>query len=91
MSAVVVPFPILNAGDTEVPRCSDYDPDWWFEEMSFDKAVDVCRRCPVRTKCLNQALEAGETVGVWGGLTPAQRASLPTATVVSIWSGARRR
>ncbi len=91
MSAVVVPFPILHAGDTEVPLCSDHDPDWWFEELSFDKAVDVCRRCPVRTKCLNQALEAGETVGVWGGLTPAERASLPTATVVSIWSGARHR
>lgn len=91
MSAVVVQFPITNAGDTDVPLCADYDPDWWFVESSFDKAVDVCRRCPVRTKCLNQALDAGETLGVWGGLTPVQRASLPTATVVSIWSAGRRR
>ena len=89
MSAVVVPFPTQTVDD--VPSCADYDPDWWFEQQHFDRAVEICQRCPVRSRCLNQALEAGETLGVWGGLTPAQRAALPVAEVVPIRRGGRRR
>ena len=54
------------------------------------QAVEVCHRCPVRSRCLDQALEAGETLGVWGGLTPAQRAALPVADVVPIRRGDRQ-
>ena len=88
MSAVVVPFPTKTVDDT--PSCSAYDPDWWFDESYFAKAAEVCQGCPVRTRCLDQALEAGETLGVWGGLTPAQRAALPVAAVVPIRRGDRR-
>jgi hypothetical protein len=88
MSAVVVPFPTKPVD--EVPACADYNPDWWFEEDHFAQAVEVCQRCPVRTRCLDQALEAGETLGVWGGLTPAQREALPVAAVVPIRRGDRR-
>lgn len=94
MSAVVVPFPTKPGSASvadDVPACADYDPDWWFEEQHFARAVEVCQRCPVSTRCLNQALEAGETLGVWGGLTPAQRAALPVADVVPIRRGDRRR
>lgn len=30
-------------------------------------AVEICRRCPVRGRCLAEALRRGETYGVWGG------------------------
>lgn len=37
---------------------------------------ELCRRCPVRAACLVWALEAGETDGIYGGLTPDERAAL---------------
>ena len=88
MSAVVVLFPTKTVDES--PLCSEYDPDWWFDEASYAQAVEICHRCPVRTRCLNQALSAGETAGVWGGLTPAQRAALPLAAVVPIRRRTRR-
>jgi hypothetical protein len=91
MSAVVVMFPIRDAGEADEPLCSDYDPDWWFDEACYDRAIEVCQRCPVRGRCLNQALNAGETVGVWGGLTPMQRAALPNAVVVPMRRRSSRR
>ncbi|MDN3358244.1 WhiB family transcriptional regulator [Actinomadura sp. DC4] len=39
-------------------------------------AKAVCRRCPVREECLEAAMEGGEKVGIWGGLTPVERANL---------------
>ena len=88
MSAVVVPFPNPMVGVLDDPgadaACSEHDPDLWFDEASFDRAIAVCRQCPVRVCCLNQALQAGETIWVWGGLTPADRAALPIAPVVPI-------
>lgn len=39
-------------------------------------AKRVCAVCPVRSECLNQAFEGGETWGVWGGFTPAERTAL---------------
>ena len=94
MSAVVVPFPTKPGSASvadEVPACADFNPDWWFEDEHFVQAVEICHRCPVRSRCLSQALEAGETLGVWGGLTPAQRAALPVADVVPIRRGDRQR
>jgi WhiB family transcriptional regulator, redox-sensing transcriptional regulator len=34
----------------------------------------ICFRCPVQRACLDHALRHGETFGVWGGLTPEERA-----------------
>lgn len=33
----------------------------------------VCAQCPVSTKCLQYALEARESHGIWGGLSSAER------------------
>jgi WhiB family redox-sensing transcriptional regulator len=33
----------------------------------------VCRRCPVRVKCLEYAIGTKEPEGIWGGLTPRER------------------
>ena len=50
----------------------------------FDQAVDICRRCSMRSGCLDRALQSGERLGVWGGLTPQQRAALPNAVVIPL-------
>ncbi|MFI1734015.1 WhiB family transcriptional regulator [Streptomyces acidicola] len=41
-------------------------------------AKRICRICPVREECLTEALRAedGSRYGVYGGLTPAERAEL---------------
>jgi WhiB family redox-sensing transcriptional regulator len=45
-------------------------------EQEAYEAKAVCARCEVREPCLEAALVAGETFGVWGGLTPQERRSL---------------
>jgi WhiB family redox-sensing transcriptional regulator len=45
-------------------------------EQEAHEAKAVCALCDVREPCLEAALVAGETFGVWGGLTPQERRSL---------------
>lgn len=45
-------------------------------DPSYDHALTVCARCPVRTECLAEALalpHEATAFAVWGGLTPRQR------------------
>jgi WhiB family redox-sensing transcriptional regulator len=37
-------------------------------------AIAICRQCPVQSDCLEFAIEHGEFGGIWGGMTPHQRA-----------------
>ena len=37
------------------------------------KAKTLCDTCPVRTRCLEDALERGELHGIWGGLDSDER------------------
>src|SRR5487761_308791 len=37
------------------------------EDRGVSKAKAVCARCPVRRPCLDWAIAAGESWGVWGG------------------------
>ncbi|AKJ72237.1 putative WhiB family transcriptional regulator [Tsukamurella phage TPA4] len=55
--------------------CREVDPDLWFPERggSTRDAKRICRRCPVQEKCLQQALDAGERFGVWGGVSERER------------------
>lgn len=39
-------------------------------------AKSICAVCPVREECLDYALEANETVGIWGGLGAKERRPL---------------
>lgn len=59
-------------------ECLDADPGWFFPETTEDPVIAkaVCRRCPVRERCLDHALAAGEWDGVWGGLSATQRKKL---------------
>ncbi|MBS9371381.1 WhiB family transcriptional regulator [Rhodococcus sp. B50] len=55
-------------GGTDLP-CHDNDPDLWFAETpaELEYAKTLCAGCPVRTRCLDDALEREEPWGVWGG------------------------
>ncbi|WP_204870035.1 MULTISPECIES: WhiB family transcriptional regulator [Nocardiaceae] len=65
----------------EHARCRDHDLQTFFDggeadEVSADSASQaklICEDCPVRTECLNYALNAGERFGVWGGLSARER------------------
>jgi WhiB family redox-sensing transcriptional regulator len=52
----------------ELP-CLSNDPELFFAESPADVEVakQLCRTCPVRTSCLEAALERREPWGVWGG------------------------
>jgi Transcription factor WhiB len=84
MSSVVVPFPANRAEREVEPSCAGHDPSWWFEPAMFARAVKICERCEMRAACLAEALQSGERLGVWGGLTPEQRAELPDAQVIRL-------
>ncbi|MFC6287466.1 WhiB family transcriptional regulator [Nocardioides sp. GCM10027113] len=49
--------------------CRVNDPELWFAESPSDVeyAKTLCVECPVRTLCLDGALERREPWGVWGG------------------------
>lgn len=53
-------------------------PDWWYagsKTATAAAALEICRgQCPVMTECCEHALDAGETCGIWGGLTAPERA-----------------
>lgn len=58
-------------------------PDLWFPEgddagakADRRQAKQICATCPAQPSCLTDALERGETVGVWGGLDEDERRSL---------------
>jgi WhiB family redox-sensing transcriptional regulator len=58
--------------------CKGEDPGLWHpdglrNQTAAAQAVAICRTCPVRTDCLEHALEHDEWLGVWGGTQPAER------------------
>ncbi|MBV1938884.1 WhiB family transcriptional regulator [Streptomyces sp. BV286] len=70
-------------GWREYAECRTVDPDLFFPIGStgpalvqIEDAKSVCRRCPVQEECLNWALETGQSIGVWGGRSEAERRTL---------------
>jgi WhiB family redox-sensing transcriptional regulator len=57
-----------KADEATLP-CRVYDPELWFAESPSDVeyAKALCVDCPVRSLCLDGALERREPWGVWGG------------------------
>lgn len=49
--------------------CHVDDPEIWFAETpaGLEYAKTLCADCPLRTACLEGALERREPWGVWGG------------------------
>lgn len=59
----------------EGAKCAESgSPDLWFDAPKA--AVEVCHACPVRTECLEWALDLPALQGVAGGLTEAQRSTV---------------
>lgn len=66
-------------------RSNALDAEVWFPDSRGEdsEAVAICRRCPVARQCLEHALRleppqatGRERFGIFGGLTPAQRAQV---------------
>ncbi|PRX43555.1 WhiB family redox-sensing transcriptional regulator [Prauserella shujinwangii] len=58
----------VSAPEVELP-CRSGDADLWFAEAPADleRAKVLCTDCPVRSACLQGALDRREPWGVWGG------------------------
>jgi WhiB family transcriptional regulator, redox-sensing transcriptional regulator len=66
--------------------CRDQDPELFFPVSEIgpgarqaDRAKAVCARCPVRTACLEYALDNGLDHGIFGGTTETERRALRRA------------
>ena len=46
------------------------------------RAKSICRMCPVKSPCLEYAMEIREPYGIWGGLTEAERRTILAASAV---------
>jgi WhiB family redox-sensing transcriptional regulator len=59
-------------------NCASVGGDPFFPEKgdSAKPAKKICKPCPVAEQCLAYAMDRGITKGIWGGLTPRQRAQL---------------
>lgn len=56
--------------------CASHRPSRWDTDEPDPEAINICRGCPVKTQCLQDALDRNETHGVRGGYTPNQRDAL---------------
>lgn len=58
--------------------CRGEDPDLFFPgpDGAPDQAIRICNGCPVKDECLDWALEARISYGVWGGRTERERRRL---------------
>lgn len=58
--------------------CRGGNVDIFFPERgaSTEPARAVCRRCTVTIECLTYALDHGEKLGIWGGLSERERRAL---------------
>jgi WhiB family redox-sensing transcriptional regulator len=83
MCGVVVQLPRRETESAVSPACAKHRAEWWFDPARFSAAVEICGGCSMRASCLDQALRGGERLGVWGGLTPDERAALPDAVVIA--------
>lgn len=66
----------------QIAACRDDDPELFFvagdedaraNKAQVTEAKKVCATCRVRSACLDWAIESGQDVGIWGGLTPRER------------------
>jgi len=81
---------LLKRAEEENAECKT-NPDLFFPEdwdigttgMSSQAralAKTMCLRCPLKSECLEYALEANEQFGIWGGLTGFERQQITKKT-----------
>lgn len=71
--------------------CRDAEQDFWYPSyggtgvIQTRRAKEICAGCELRESCLERAMEfegtrcAQDRYGIWGGLTPRERAALARA------------
>lgn len=68
--------------------CHQHDALFTSDEPGdMEQAKALCGDCPIRQGCADYAIENGETAGVWGGLTPDERAAsaAPPCGTAAAW------
>lgn len=72
------PSVLEQAADLSLP-CWTQDPDLFFAESPADveTAKALCVSCPLRARCLADALDRREPWGVWGGELVVQGVVVP--------------
>ncbi len=70
--------PAMPEAWMDYARCAETDPEAYFPEKGepTSPAKSVCRRCEVRTECLEYALKHNIRFGVWGGTSEKERRKL---------------
>ncbi len=67
--------PVLLGTWVERGSCRDSAIEFYTDDAAERRAAKaVCSDCPVQETCLDFALENDEQFGVWGGMTPSERA-----------------
>lgn len=63
--------------------CADTDPELFFPIgttgqalLQIAKAKEVCTNCPVKSECLDFALETNQDSGIWGGTSEEERRNI---------------
>ncbi len=58
----------------ERAECLNHDPELFFPigesrsyQLQIERAIEVCKSCPVVEECMTFAVETKQTHGVWGG------------------------
>lgn len=77
--ALVALRKLVNRSEwVEDALCAQVDPELWYSEKggSTREAKRICKQCPVRVQCLEEAMAAGDRHGIWGGLSERERAAL---------------
>jgi WhiB family redox-sensing transcriptional regulator len=78
-------LPSINEGDVSWHRhaaCRNVGADTFFKaggsgrRSDYSQALELCGTCRVRSACLDYAFAHNQQHGVWGGLTPTQRANI---------------
>ena len=72
-------------------RCKGLPTEWFYPAQGrrpidlarIEVVCTLCSTCPVKTDCLNAALQNHEDHGIWGGLTKVGRDKLYTKVPVS--------
>lgn len=67
-------------------HCVGMNPDIFFPEAGGSpEARKVCGGCPVQQECLTWALNEGEELGFWGGVSASRRKTLLETSRVEDW------
>ncbi|MFC8935248.1 WhiB family transcriptional regulator [Rhodococcus sp. NPDC057135] len=72
---------VTDQASVTASPCQSHNPDLWFSttRSELTRAMMLCRSCPRSQRCFLDALDRGETAGVWGGryLVDGKIAALP--------------